>query len=628
VRKRFLPPSPRKRSVAIVVLLTAAVIVGVSGAARSASSAKSASTVKSASTAVTQLYPPSGVDWSTGSGDLANTRFSSLNQINTSNVGTMKVAWAKSFDTAEQLGPNGAFSGIQQVPIESNGVLYIATPNGVVAINAVTGASKWTFVGTAPLQAPCFGPGFCLGSSANGARDISMGDGMVFAGLQDGSVVALNQNNGQEVWQANVASIGTTAGTVRETNPWTVYANGVVLTTVDGGDSPIQGHIDAYNAKTGALLWRWFSTPDPTTLPFILTWTNPAEAATGGGAVWVRPAIDTKLNRVYIETGNAHANLSDGKNLWTSSVVSLDLQTGKLMWYFQGIHHDQWDFDCSTPPVLYNATVNGKTVPAVAATCKTGYIFMLDRRNGRQIFPIKEVPVPNPGNQPLGATWPTQPETSGGSASVITHCPTLAQVTAQAGGKPPAAGTSYLPTCQFPVPDPAATEVYGATSYGGPDFWPMSFDPQTNDLYVCANGAMTGAGGSYPQTGIGGYVSALNMSTNKLDWQLVWPAEQYGGCLSGVLSTAGGLVFTSSFGQAVFGSSLVTQPFGGSFYAYDAKTGKQLFSFKNSSIIQAPPITYSVGGKQYVAVDMTSGVNPTQFLPSATGDMLTVFTLP
>jgi glucose dehydrogenase len=489
------------------------------------------------------------------------------------------------------------------------------------------------FTGTAPLQAPCFGgPGvFCIGSSANASRDLSIGGGNVYVGLQDGSIVAINQTTGHEVWQANVASVGATSTTVRETNPWTEYVNGVVLSSVNGGDSPLQGHIDAYNAKTGALLWRWFSTPDPTAVPFIQTWTNPVEAATGGAAPWVRPAVDTQLNRVYLETGNAHANLSAGKNLWTSSIVSLDLKTGALKWYFQGIHHDQWDLDCSTSPVLYNATVNGKSIPAVAATCKSGYIFMLDRRNGRQIFPVKEVPVPNPGNQPLGTQWPTQPETDGGSAATMVHCPTAAQAAAQAGSVPAPVGTQYLPTCQFPVAVKGSTEVWGGGPSGGSDFMPMSFNPVTNDLYVCQNGQMTGAGNPYPASGIGGYISALNVTTNKLDWQHIWPAEQYSSCFSGTLSTAGGVMFTASLGQPPRSQTAATvkSTFGGSFYAYDAKTGKQLFAYKNDSIIMAPPITYSVGGKQYVAIDMTGGVYyDSNYLPSATSDKLTVFRLP
>jgi quinohemoprotein ethanol dehydrogenase len=583
-----------------------------------------------ASSLVSAVYPQSGSDWSVSNGDLANGRFSTLDQINTSNVGKLKIAWTKSLDTPEMLGPHGAFGGIQSIPLESGGLLYVQTPNGVDALEAATGKVKWTFTGTAPIQQPCFAGGaFCIGSSANASRNIAIGDGNIYVGEQDGSVVAVNQKTGAQVWQAQVAAIGTTAATVRESNPWTVYTDGVVLTSINGGDSPIQGHVDAYDAKTGTLLWRWFSTPDPTSLPFILSWTNPAEAATGGAAVWVNPAVDTKLGRVYLVVGNAHANLSAGKNLWTASVVSLDLKTGKLMWYFQGIHHDQWDYDCSTPPVLFNATVNGKTIPAVAASCKPSYIFMFDRRNGRQIFPITETPVPNPGNQPLGTQWATQPETTGGSAQVITHCPTAAEVAASLAGTPAPKGTSYLPTCPFAVPAPGSTEIWGASMSGGTDMMPMSLDPKTGDLYICANGALYGAGGGAPTSGVSGTISALNVATNKLAWQNVWQADTQGTCYSGVLSTSGGLVFAGSMGQPprAVTAQLVSKNFGGTFYAYDAKSGKQLFSYQNVSAITAPPITYVVGGKQYIAVDMAGSVDYNSFLPSATADRLTVFWL-
>jgi len=619
--RRFAPA----RRLTLAFAATLAVVALVAGASLGATG-----TGLGKASLVASVYPQSGSDWSVSNGDLGNGRFSTLDQINTSNVGKLKVAWTQTLDTPEMLGPHGAFGGIQSIPLESGGVMYVQTPNGVDALDAATGKVKWTFTGTAPIQQPCFAGGFfCIGSSANASRDIALGGGNVYVGEQDGSVVAVNQKTGAQVWQAQVAAVGTTAGTVRESNPWTVYADGVLLTSINGGDSPIQGHVDAYDAKTGTLLWRWFSTPDPTSLPFILSWTNPAEAASGGAAVWVNPAVDTKLGRVYLEVGNAHANLSAGKNLWTASIVSLDLKTGKLKWYFQGIHHDQWDYDCSTPPVLFNATVNGKTIPAVAGTCKPSYIFILDRRNGHPIFPITETPVPNPGNQPLGTQWPTQPETTGGSAQVITHCPTAEQVAASLPNTPAPKGTSYLPTCQFAVPTPGSTEIFGASMSGGTDMMPMSVDPQTSDLYICANGALYGAGGGTPTAGVSGTVSALNVGTNKLDWQNVWQATTQGTCYSGVLSTAGGLVLLGSMGQPSRAATaqLVSTNFGGTFYAYDAKTGKQLFSYQNVSEITAPPITYAVGGKQYIAVDMAGSVDYNSFLPSATSDRLTVFWL-
>jgi alcohol dehydrogenase (cytochrome c)/quinohemoprotein ethanol dehydrogenase len=164
---------------------------------------------------------------------------------------------------------------------------------------------------------------------------------------------------------------------------------------------------------------------------------------------------------------------------------------------------------------------------------------------------------------------------------------------------------------------------------GGTDMMPMSLDPQTGHLYVCANGALYGAGGGTPTAGVSGYISALNVATNKLDWQVVWQAGTQGTCYGGVLSTAGGLVFAGSMGQPprAVTAPLVSKTFGGTFYAYDATSGKQLFSYQNVSEITAPPITYEVGGKQYIAVDMAGAVDYTSFLPAATADRLTVFSL-
>jgi quinohemoprotein ethanol dehydrogenase len=594
---------------------------GVGGTAKAGSPGSSAS-------AVSLVYPASGSDWSTSGGDLASSRYSSLTQINTSNVGKLKVVWSKQLSGPDQFGPHGSQS-LESSPIESNGVLYVPTTVGVVAVNAATGVTKWTFTGTAPLK-----PAFGLWSSGGPSRDISLGDGMVFVGQQDGSIVAVNQKTGTQVWQAVVSSVGTTSTTSEVTNPWTVYANGLVIAAINAGDAGIRGHIDAYDAKTGAFVWRFFTTPDATSLPFILTWTNPAEVATAGAAAWTRPAIDTKLNRIYFAVGNPHANLSAGKDLWSDSLVSLDLMTGKLKWYFQAVHHDQWDYDCSTPPVLYNGVFNGKTVPGVAFGCKPGYIFMLDRRNGRQIFPIKEVPVPNPANQPLGTQWPTQPETTGGSAQIITHCPTAAEVAAAVPSSPTTAGNGkpFVETCQFAVPDPVAQVVWGgAAGAGGLDWMPMSFNPQTGDLYICANGALQNAGGPFPTSGTSGTVSALNLSTNHLDWQHVWMADKQGPCYSGMLSTASGVVFVVSNGQAALASSASkgVSPFPGALYAYDAKTGKQLLSLQTANAVAtAAPITYQVGGKQYVVADMTGSVNPNSFFGAAVlGDKLTAFSL-
>ena len=618
-RRRFGVPGRFSATVGPFVL--AVVVVAAAGAGRTASLRATGHTSGNAAAPVAQPYPAAGNDWLNGGGDLANSRYSSLNQINTSNVSKLKVVWSQTLDTPDTAGTKGV-QGLESTPSEANGVLYAPMANGLRAFNAVSGKVKWTYTSTVPMV-----PAFGLFAGGNPSRHIAIGDGLVFVGVQDGSVVALNQQTGAQVWVAQVASAGTYSSTVREANSFTVYANGVVLTGTNGGDTALQGSIAAYDAKTGALLWRWFTTPDPTSLPFILTWSNPAEAATGGAAVWSTPAVDTKLNRVYVATGNAHANLSPGKNLWTTSIASLDLKTGALKWYFQGVHHDQWDYDCPTPPVLYNAAVGGKTVPAVAYTCKPAYIFLLDRRNGHPLIPTTEVNVPNPGNQPLKNQWPTQPETTGGSAEIIAHCATTAQIAAAAPSSPTTApnGKPYVATCPYAVADPATQAVWGGAIEGGANWPPSSFDPQTNDLLICAGYTFNGVGSAFATAGPSGTVSALNVTTNKLDWQVVWQANKDGGCYSGLLSTAGGLVFVGSRGQPLPLPGVTVTP--GTFYAYDAKTGKTLFSYPNVTEIDAPAMTYSVGGKQYIAICLTQSVVP-GYTANATGNTVTVFALP
>jgi glucose dehydrogenase len=587
-----------------------------------------------------QLYPTPGADWTNSDGTLANDRYSSLSQINTSNVGKLKMAWSESLWNPANT--TYATLGAESSPIESGGVLYMPTPEGVDALSATSGAIKWQYHGVPNTGSSAAGLGF----STMPARALSMGGGYLYIGQADGSIVALNPSNGHPVWTAQVASVGTYGTqTFGESNPFTVYANGEVIAGINGGDSPLRGHIDAYNAKTGALIWRFFTLPDTGDFPFITTWANPAEAATGGAAIWSVPSVDTKLDRVYVGTGNAYpyTGRSPGKDLWANSIVSLDLKTGALKWYFQAVHHDEWDMDCPTPPVLFNATINGKTVPGIAASCKTGYVYEMNRINGSPIFPIKETAVPNLDNgagQALNTTWPTQPEPTGGAAQIVPHCPTAAQASSMLPGYPTAAnGTPYVMTCPFAGTDASHYLVWGPSYSGGTDFPPMSFDPTTNDLYVCANVSYIASENisptsqtqstiqGNPLTGETGTVSALNLTTNKLMWQKQYMADTDGTCYSGTLATAGGLVFSSSRGNP--GAST---PVPGTFYAYNAKTGDQLFAYKNTNQIEGAPITYSVNGTQYVAVDMT-GAAKTLVFPGfgdftlATQDKLVVFKL-
>jgi quinohemoprotein ethanol dehydrogenase len=613
-----------------------AVVVGIAVlAVGSGASASRSASVRS--NALAQLYPPAGSDWAASEGSSSNLRYSSLSQINASNAGKLKVAWTTSLYPSA----NFATLGVESTPIEKGGVMFVPTTDGVSALNATTGAAIWTYHGLPNVK----------GSLANllAARTLSTGDGLVFAGQTDGSVVALDASNGDLKWTAQVASVGTYPKKSQPISiPFTVFANGVVLAGINGGDSPLRGHIDAYDAKDGKLIWRFFTLPDVNN-PAIKTWSNPAEAATGGASIWSIPAVDTALNRVYVGTGNAYpyTGRAPGESLYANSEVALDLKTGQLKWFYQAVHHDEWDYDCPTPPVLYNAPVGGATVKAIAFSCKSGYVYILNRATGKPIFPIPEVKIPDLDNgvgAKLNHTWPTQPEPTGGEAEILPHCPTAAQVQDVLPGYPKAPnGTPYVLTCPYTPTNHTHYTVWGPYfAFGGTDYPPMSYDPQTNDLYVCANVTYQSmenttpkseatsylTGGGWTAHGESGTVSALNVSSNKLDWQTKYQASDNGACYSGVLSTAGGLIFTSSRGQA----GGVPHPFGGTLYAYNAKTGKPVWHYRNSSIIEAPAITYMANGKQYVAVDMTSGtsnVNIPGFgtFTTSTRDKLTVFSL-
>jgi glucose dehydrogenase len=158
----------------------------------------------------------------------------------------------------------------------------------------------------------------------------------------------------------------------------------VIVSAPNGGESPFRGHLDAYNAKTGALIWRSWTTPDPTQLPYILTWANPAEASQGGAPDWSIPAIDPELGLVYFGTGNLFpwTGRQPGDNLWGTSIQAVDWKTGALRWYYQSMKHDIWDLDCPQPPTRFNTPIDGKMTPVVAEICKSGVAVAVNARNG------------------------------------------------------------------------------------------------------------------------------------------------------------------------------------------------------------------------------------------------------
>ena len=491
-------------------------------------------------------------DWLLHGRTYNNQRYSRLKQINARNVGRLKpvaiiqTAMPASFETT---------------PIVVNGVMYATTPvvdnkMKIMAFKADTGQRIWETTYDLGNFKICCGP-------VN--RGVAVAYGNVYVLTLDDKLLALDAQNGQKKWESQVAD--PRAG-FSETMAPQIYKGKVIIGSA-GGEWPIRGFVAAYDAHTGKQDWRWQST-DPKTY-------EGDSYKSGGGMVWTTPAIDQKRGLVIFSTGNPNPDLNGthrkGDNLWTDSIVALDVDTGKLKWSYQEVKHDVWDYDAVSNVVLFNTKENGKTVPAAGEAGKVGWFFIVNRETGKLIR--KSAPfVPMSKNM---FTTPTKQ------------------------------GVEMLP---------------GAN--GGAEWSPPAFSPKTHDVYIMGlNQLMTFT--TQPVTTLRGQIrlgstfknvkgdkaqqsgtfTAINVDNGKVDWQAKTPQPMMGGALA----TAGNLVFTGEGN--------------GWFDAFNAKTGKKLWRYNLGAGVNAPPITYSVNGKQYVAV--AAGGNFQIDFPR--GDAIAIFAL-
>jgi len=511
-----------------------------------------------------------GKNWPVPGGDLNFTRYSTLDQINLSNIGALGGAWFA------ELGPEVSKSAV----VVQDGVMYLHTQQRVLALDAAAGRTLWAFKPDVPFS--------------GSARGLTVADGLVLAGLSDTSVVALRADTGDPVWTYKGPDIDPANGYISAPP---AVGNGVVVVPVSGGDGYLRGRIIGLDLKTGRELWMFFAVPGPGE-PGHETWPDTDDIwKYGGGAVWMTPSIDLELGLAYVGTGNAvptwGGELRPGDNLFTSSVLALDLKSGKLRWYYQLVHHELWEADQSTPLVLFDATVGGRTRKAIAVMRTDGYLFELDRETGRPIFPVQERPVPQ---DPRQKTSPTQPFPVGADR-VGPDCtpPELLPSGFKAG--------CYFDVIRADVPNAAQPHMTAR-------FAPMAYSPQTGYFYVttCVDpklllrgedgwGGLTGTFLRPPGFKLYGEIVALDSRTNKIAWRRHSP---YSICVgSGAMATAGGLVFHA-------------EP-DGNVQAYDGRSGHLLWQFQTGFVGPGaglringggPVATYEVAGRQYVALAM------------------------
>jgi quinohemoprotein ethanol dehydrogenase len=626
---------------------------------------------------------PASGNWISGEGDWSNDRFSTLRQINSSNVSSLQVVWNQQFnDPSIQFSPEG------QPICCPNDMLYQAYIQGVAAMAPDTGKIAWNYSGPSSPQLTQLGQRLRVDNTRTTSYSPQLN--YVFAGQQDGSIVALNAKTGQPVWTTSVIGAGTYGDvTGAESAPFTQYydppgTDGIVLSAPNGGESPFRGHLDAYDAKTGKLIWRSWNLPDPTQVPYILTWGNPAEAATGGAADWSIPSIDPQSGDVVYGTGNPYPETgrAPGWDLWTESLMTVDWKTGALKWFFQLTHHDWLDFDVPHPSMILNVPIDGKMTRVVAEGSKGGFFYVLNEKNGSQVpgYKITETPTYDPTGQGVATNGfaSTQPFPSGASycMDVVDYSPAgLAKCNFPGNPLVDEYASSTTATIQvnsptqltnlannrpiFGAPESSATSpdrylVYGGAGGGGNFGYPPSaYDPNTTTYYACVQnegGAHSNTTpGSYVQTtvaasatnGIVGFMSAINLSNNTMRWQVPGQATGLGVCYSGVLATAGNVVFTWWKGRSDMAATLPNQGTtqqgagtlltpGAQIDAYDATTGQTLWTWgiPNDTGI-SPMVTYQYKGKQYLASYHGVGIAG---LPGATPtgqrDQLTVFALP
>jgi PQQ-dependent dehydrogenase (methanol/ethanol family) len=528
--------------------------------------------------------------------DQANTRYSDLKQINAGNVNRLKVAWMHSLGTLETQ---------ESTPLVVGDTMYVTSSTGpryVFALDAKTGKTKWVHQPEMPND---YFATVCCGLDNRG---VAYANGKVFFGRLDAKLVALDANTGKRLWTTTVENYRNGHAI---TSPPLVYKN-LVVTGIAGGEYGIRGFVAAYDQETGEEVWKSYTIPGPGE-PGNETWRGDTWK-TGAGSTWGVGSYDAKLNTVYWSTSNAgpwggHERSIDSSdfgnytNLWTASQLAFDADTGEIKWGYQWTPNDVWDYDGINEAVLHDLKIGGRTVPALMHADRNGFFYVLNRVNGQLISADPFVTV----------NWATHVDMNTGRP-----------VEAANNEKRPQLGKWARNVCPNLI--------------GGKNWSPMSFHPGTGLVYMpvfnmcmdIANKEEEYTPGRFylasefnlDQAGATGSHLAEFMAWDPVRKRVAWTIEEDLPFVGGAMTTAGNLVF--------YGNQH------GMLRAVNARTGKVLWEFDVGTGIIQSPITYTVGGKQYVAIVAGRSKGPPSFFgaigqrvidASPEGGMLVVFAL-
>lgn len=527
-------------------------------------------------------------------------RYSGLAQINKQNVARLQPLWT--FQT-------GVLDGFECTPLVIDGVMYVTTPwNHAYAIDCKTGSQLWHYQKSLPENLALCCDAVNRGFAVYGDR--------LYMTTLDAHLVCLNKNNGEELWDEAITAHGENGAEEKEIYKMAYSATvaplvvkGKVIIGISGAEYGIRGFIDAYHAETGKRVWRFYTVPAAEdkaahSQQAMKTWAGQSWL-TGGGSAWVTGTYDPELNTLYWGIGNPspdfNGEVRQGDNLYTCSIVALNPDDGTYKWHFQNSPHDLWDYDGVNTPTLVDIKQGGKTVKALIQAHRNGYFYCLNRENGAFIYgkPFCEV------------TWTDR--------------------TKGVDGLDPKSGRPFVNPAALPTKE-GVRVCPGAA--GGKEWNPMAYHPGTGFAYVpvinnCAKFTSDKAffikGQPYWGSSLtlidgeaSGAFKAIDVSSGEIKWEVKTRSPM----VAGVLATGGDLVFT---GDAE-----------GFFTAYDAATGADLWHFQCGSGHHASPITYALGGKQYIAVCVGWGGWTAGFAGDGApwlrdarrGNTLFVFTLP
>ena len=546
--------------------------------------------------------PAQNVDWRLHNLDLHGSRYAEIDQITPENAHLLTPRW---------LFQHGVIDGVsnQTTPVIVDGVMYLTDSRGsVYAVDAYDGHHLWTYDVTDLLG----------GGRREGYifrhRGVTYEDGVVYSAAgsfifaldaETGEPIETFGDNGQASVILDVLRLRyPDVETAISMGYWFTTApqihDGVIYVGTTRSESLIPGgHVLAVDAATGEVIWHFNTIPqDENDQGWDVAGPTWVGSVRNGGGIWETPSLDPELGLLYVAVGNPFGDSTerDGMNLFTDSVLALDIENGQLRWYYQLVHHDVWDYDNGSQPILFDMEVDGEPVRALGQANKNAFLYLLNRETGAPIHSIIETPVSTETDREGEEPWPTQPIPHKADGERMEP---VAPIFPEEIPPEHAEGKTLVPIFTPTAPNQIFAPGFG----GGASYGPMAYSPDAGLLYVNAIDRPFDAG-----RGPRMFFSAYDPTTGEMIWRQVH--EGYG--QAGPVVTSGGVVFVGT------GSNVA-----GYFFAFDARTGEELWRFNTGAGVFSSPAVYMANGEQFVTVASGGGDRGRRG-----GDLILSFALP